>query len=266
MPSSNLPMRIFGPWRSTSTPTARPRLARERRARARRACGARRPCRARNSCARRRARPRSCARASSRRSTRVRAWRRSWCGEGCRSSGCPVGVGEVRCRRNARQPGSGLAARGRRLYDAAARCSRISIAGSFLPSRNSRNAPPPVEMYEILVGYAELRDGGERVAAAGDRKRLRPGDRFARSSSCRRRTGRTRTRRPARSRRSSRLALMSSASCAAACGPMSRIRSSGLTSVDRYAVRSRLRRRDRLAHDDVGREAALPRRALSSCR
>src|SRR5205085_12158465 len=27
-----------------------------------------------------------------------------------------------------------------------ARCSRISNAGSFLPSRNSRNAPPPVEM------------------------------------------------------------------------------------------------------------------------
>jgi hypothetical protein len=30
--------------------------------------------------------------------------------------------------------------------DCAARCSRISIAGSFLPSRNSRKAPPPVEM------------------------------------------------------------------------------------------------------------------------
>ena len=28
----------------------------------------------------------------------------------------------------------------------AARCSRISTAGSFLPSTNSRNAPPPVEM------------------------------------------------------------------------------------------------------------------------
>ena len=28
----------------------------------------------------------------------------------------------------------------------AARCSRISTAGSFLPSRNSRKAPPPVEI------------------------------------------------------------------------------------------------------------------------
>ena len=28
----------------------------------------------------------------------------------------------------------------------APRCSRTSTAGSFLPSTNSRNAPPPVEM------------------------------------------------------------------------------------------------------------------------
>ena len=31
----------------------------------------------------------------------------------------------------------------------AARCSNVATAGSFLPSRNSRNAPPPVEMYEM---------------------------------------------------------------------------------------------------------------------
>ena len=76
------------------------------------------------------------------------------------------------------------------------------MAGSFLPSRNSRNAPPPVEMYEILSADAILGDRRERVAAAGDRKRRRACDRFARSSRCRRRTGRTRTRRPGRSTRS----------------------------------------------------------------
>src|SRR5882762_6694262 len=32
----------------------------------------------------------------------------------------------------------------------AARLSRTSTAGSFLPSTNSRNAPPPVEIYEML--------------------------------------------------------------------------------------------------------------------
>src|SRR4029077_20171208 len=31
-----------------------------------------------------------------------------------------------------------------------ARASSAATAGSFMPSRNSRNAPPPVEMYEIL--------------------------------------------------------------------------------------------------------------------
>src|SRR3989344_5155923 len=31
-----------------------------------------------------------------------------------------------------------------------ARCSRISTAGSFFPSRNSRNAPPAVEIYDTL--------------------------------------------------------------------------------------------------------------------
>ena len=31
-----------------------------------------------------------------------------------------------------------------------ARASSAATAGSSLPSRNSRNAPPPVEMYEIL--------------------------------------------------------------------------------------------------------------------
>ena len=33
---------------------------------------------------------------------------------------------------------------------ARAASSSISIAGSFFPSRNSRNAPPPVDMYEIF--------------------------------------------------------------------------------------------------------------------
>jgi hypothetical protein len=33
---------------------------------------------------------------------------------------------------------------------ARARSSSTATAGSFLPSKNSRNAPPPVEMYEIL--------------------------------------------------------------------------------------------------------------------
>ena len=31
-----------------------------------------------------------------------------------------------------------------------ARDSSISTAGSFLPSKNSKNAPPPVEIYDTL--------------------------------------------------------------------------------------------------------------------
>src|SRR6185503_12446801 len=37
----------------------------------------------------------------------------------------------------------------RRHYQRPARSSSVATAGSFLPSRNSRNAPPPVEMYEM---------------------------------------------------------------------------------------------------------------------
>src|SRR4029450_1998382 len=37
-----------------------------------------------------------------------------------------------------------------------ARCSRIATAGSVLPSRNSRKAPPAVEMYEILSATPNL--------------------------------------------------------------------------------------------------------------
>ena len=42
--------------------------------------------------------------------------------------------------------GRDVAVRAPELPAHAARCSRISTAGSFLPSTNSRNAPPPVEM------------------------------------------------------------------------------------------------------------------------
>jgi len=47
----------------------------------------------------------------------------------------------------AREPGKILQARcGRNSPQACARSSRMATAGNFLPSRNSRKAPPPVEM------------------------------------------------------------------------------------------------------------------------
>ena len=45
---------------------------------------------------------------------------------------------------------------------------RASTPGSLRPPRNSREAPPPVEMCEILSGNAGLMDGGDGVAAAND--------------------------------------------------------------------------------------------------
>ncbi|MDT4837335.1 hypothetical protein FQZ97_710650 [compost metagenome] len=44
------------------------------------------------------------------------------------------------------QDGGPARRQARRMLQPAARCSSTSKAGSFLPSRNSRNAPPPVEM------------------------------------------------------------------------------------------------------------------------
>jgi len=40
--------------------------------------------------------------------------------------------------------------------------------GRVLPSRNSREAPPPVEMWVILSATAGLMDGGDGVSAADD--------------------------------------------------------------------------------------------------
>ena len=55
-----------------------------------------------------------------------------------------------------------------------------SRPGSVLPSRYSRLAPPPVEMWpNCVVGEAERAHGGRRVAAADDGERRRP-----RSSAC----------------------------------------------------------------------------------
>ena len=59
------------------------RLARERAHQLHAPACARRRCRGRSSCAPRRARPRSCVRASSDRSRRVRGWPRFWCGGAC---------------------------------------------------------------------------------------------------------------------------------------------------------------------------------------
>lgn len=39
---------------------------------------------------------------------------------------------------------------------ALARASNISTAGSFLPSKNSKNAPPPVEIYDTLSAISYL--------------------------------------------------------------------------------------------------------------
>ena len=51
------------------------------------------------------------------------------------------------------------------------RSSRTAMPGSSRPSRNSSDAPPPVEMWVKRVGQALLLDRGHRVAAADDDRR-----------------------------------------------------------------------------------------------
>ena len=125
-------MRILGPCRSTSTPTARPtRRAIDRTSFTR--LGAPPRCRARNSSAPHPARLRSSLRA------RLRVAR-----SGPERRDDLVFYAEL-------QSSSGLPVLPALLE---------TTAGSFLPSRNSRNAPPPVEMYEMRSA-TELGNGGE---------------------------------------------------------------------------------------------------------
>ena len=138
LPSSNLPMRIFGPCRSAMIATSRPELCARLRARASRARGG----------------PRGAvreieahdvdaggehARAARRARCRPgRAWRRFWWSVAWWPR---VSRGHRDAMRSPRVTGfSGIA----RASFAARR--QHSTAGSVLPSRNSRNAPPPVEM------------------------------------------------------------------------------------------------------------------------
>ncbi len=109
-------MRIFGPCRSTSTPTAWPALrASERTSSTCLRCSVALPC---EKFTRTTSSPASIMRESV---------------FGSLEAGPRVATILVR-----RGMGGSL------LY--AARCSSTSTAGSFLPSRNSRKAPPPVEM------------------------------------------------------------------------------------------------------------------------
>ena len=102
-----------------------------------------------------------------------------------------IGIGERNRQPNPRFAPNPASPAARALRSRAASCLRETRGTRRRRSRCTNS-----------IGDAVLRDRRERVAAAGDRKRRRGGDGFAQRLWCRRRTGRTRTRRPGRSIRS----------------------------------------------------------------
>ena len=96
------------------------------------------------------------------------------------------------------------------------------MPGRARPSRNSRDAPPPVERWSNGVG-----EPGLRLTAASEspppttREASAPREAVARRRGCRRRTARARTRPSGRSTGSSAPSAMTSAKAATVSGPMS---------------------------------------------
>ena len=206
--------------------TSRPHVGGDARAPAARGrCGPA-PCRARSSAARRRRRRGSSASGCRDRWRRGRGWRRSWWRDGPWMRPCTE-------RRSAQ-----------------AAPSRAVSCGALLQDLDRRQRLAFEELEEgaaaggdvaDLVGDAVLGDRRQRVAAAGDRERLRLGDRLRQRLRCRCANcvelehadravpddgaGALRSARPA---------------CAAVCGPMSRIRSSSATSADGLDGRRRV--------------------------
>ena len=77
----------------------------------------------------------------------------------------------------------------------------IATPGSSLPSSSSSDAPPPVEIHEMLVGHARIVHRAHRVASPDDGKSVATRRPRGRSRTCPRRTRATRRRPSARSRR-----------------------------------------------------------------